>query len=101
MVQVRARQPHPEGLHAGHFVTDRAIATAPEAANARLDPDATADSYVHFPGRPRPVCAWEIVPRPGAERFCRNAVEAAVSNAPDFLLNPVFGFDIFDLKGID
>ena len=66
-----ARELHPQGIHVGHFVIDGGIATAEtdNSQESRLDPDAIADSYLHFLDQPRSSWAWEIELRPWVERF--------------------------------
>lgn len=71
LCQSLARELHPQGVHVGHFVIDGGIAK-PGSDNAdanRLDPDAIADSYMHFLDQHRSAWAWEIELRPWVERF--------------------------------
>lgn len=77
LAQSLARELHPQGIHIGHFVIDGGIrnASRPERIDAAdnpdsmLDPDAIADSYLHFLDQPRSSWAWEIELRPWVERF--------------------------------
>lgn len=77
LAQSLARELHPQGIHIGHFVIDGGIRSAsrPERAEAAdnpdsmLDPDAIADSYLHFLDQPRSSWAWEIELRPWVETF--------------------------------
>ena len=74
LCQSLARELHPKGIHVGHFVIDGGIADAvrPERAqegDAMLEPDAIADSYMHFLDQHRSSWAWEIELRPWVERF--------------------------------
>lgn len=77
LAQSLARELHPQGIHIGHFVIDGGIRNAgrPErveaAANpdSMLDPEAIADSYLHFLDQPRSSWAWEIELRPWVETF--------------------------------
>lgn len=71
LCQSLARELHPKGIHIGHFVIDGGISKTPEANTgaAQLDPDAIADTYMHFLDQPRSSWAWEIELRPWVERF--------------------------------
>ncbi len=77
LAQSLARELHPQGIHIGHFVIDGGIRNAnrPERVDASdnpdsmLDPDAIADSYLHFLDQPRSSWAWEIELRPWVEKF--------------------------------
>ncbi|MDD9909138.1 MAG: SDR family NAD(P)-dependent oxidoreductase [Ahrensia sp.] len=74
LAQSLARELHPQGIHIGHFVIDGGIAN--DARQERissednmLDPDAIAESYLHFLDQHRSSWAWEIELRPWVERF--------------------------------
>ncbi|MEX0338923.1 MAG: SDR family NAD(P)-dependent oxidoreductase [Arenibacterium sp.] len=71
LCQSLARELHPKGIHVGHFVIDGAITKTPQDNQeaAQLDPDAIADSYLHFLDQPKSSWAWEIELRPWVERF--------------------------------
>ncbi len=77
LAQSLARELHPQGIHIGHFVIDGGIRSAsrPERVEAAdnpdsmLDPEAIADSYLHFLDQPRSSWAWEIELRPWVENF--------------------------------
>ncbi|MEO0547852.1 MAG: SDR family NAD(P)-dependent oxidoreductase [Pseudomonadota bacterium] len=77
LAQSLARELHPQGIHIGHFVIDGGIQNddrperiAPEGKpDSMLDPDAIADSYLHFLDQPRSSWAWEIELRPWVEKF--------------------------------
>ncbi|MEP1208932.1 MAG: SDR family NAD(P)-dependent oxidoreductase [Rhizobiaceae bacterium] len=77
LAQSMARELHPQGIHIGHFVIDGGIRNQnrPERIDAAgnpdsmLDPDAIADSYLHFLDQPRSSWAWEIELRPWVEKF--------------------------------
>ena len=77
LAQSLARELHPQGIHIGHFVIDGGIRNASraervDAANnpdSKLDPEAIADSYLHFLDQPRSSWAWEIELRPWVEKF--------------------------------
>ena len=77
LAQSMARELHPQGIHIGHFVIDAGIRNAnrPEridpdnAPDSMLDPDAIADSYMHFLDQPRSSWSWEIEVRPWVEKF--------------------------------
>lgn len=71
LCQSLARELHPQGIHVGHFVIDGGIAKSGDDNDgaARLDPDAIAESYMHFLDQHRSSWAWEIELRPWVERF--------------------------------
>jgi len=77
LAQSMARELHPQGIHIGHFVIDGGIRNQnrPERIDttgnpdSMLDPDAIADSYLHFLDQPRSSWAWEIELRPWVEKF--------------------------------
>ncbi|MCR9214334.1 MAG: SDR family NAD(P)-dependent oxidoreductase [Proteobacteria bacterium] len=77
LAQSLARELHPQGIHIGHFVIDGGIRNTnrPERIDAAdnpdsmLDPEAIADSYLHFLDQPRSSWAWEIELRPWVEKF--------------------------------
>ncbi len=77
LAQSLARELHPQGIHIGHFVIDGGIRNSnrPDRTDAKnnpdstLDPDAIADSYMHFLDQPRSSWAWEIELRPWVEQF--------------------------------
>lgn len=77
LAQSLARELHPQGIHIGHFVIDGGIRNAnrPERVergenpDSMLDPEAIAESYLHFLDQPRSSWAWEIELRPWVEKF--------------------------------
>jgi len=77
LAQSLARELHPQGVHIGHFVIDGGIRNANrqeridpvDNPDSMLDPDAIADSYMHFLDQPRSSWAWEIELRPWVEKF--------------------------------
>ncbi|MEM8650833.1 MAG: SDR family NAD(P)-dependent oxidoreductase [Pseudomonadota bacterium] len=77
LAQSLARELHPKGIHIGHFVIDGGIRNTnrperidpPENPDSMLDPEAIADSYLHFLDQPRSSWAWEIELRPWVEKF--------------------------------
>lgn len=74
LCQSLARELHPHNVHVGHFVIDGGIASAAHAErtsedDSMLDPDAIADTYMHFLDQHRSAWAWEIELRPWVERF--------------------------------
>ena len=77
LAQSLARELHPKGIHIGHFVIDGGIRNfnRPERIDtadnpdSMLDPEAIADSYLHFLDQPRSSWAWEIELRPWVEKF--------------------------------
>jgi NAD(P)-dependent dehydrogenase (short-subunit alcohol dehydrogenase family) len=74
LAQSMARELSPHGIHIGHVVIDGGIKSerrpdAPDTPDSMLDPDAIAQSYLHFLQQPRSAWAWEIELRPWVERF--------------------------------
>ncbi len=74
LCQSLARELHSQGVHVGHVVIDGAIRPPgrpgdPERPDAMLDPDAVADTYLHFLDQPRSTWSWEIEIRPWVETF--------------------------------
>ena len=74
LCQSLARELHPRNIHVGHFVIDGRIAstTRPERRSEgddMLDPDAIADTYMHFLDQHRSSWSWEIELRPWVEKF--------------------------------
>jgi NAD(P)-dependent dehydrogenase (short-subunit alcohol dehydrogenase family) len=71
LAQSMARELAPKGIHVAHFVIDGAIRPRGRAddADAMLDPDAIADTYVHVLLQPRSAWTWEVELRPWVERF--------------------------------
>jgi NADP-dependent 3-hydroxy acid dehydrogenase YdfG len=74
LAQSMARELHPQNIHIGHFVIDGGIRTADDqretpGEDKLLDPDAIAESYLHFHRQPRSSWAWEIELRPWKETF--------------------------------
>lgn len=75
LAQSLARELHPQGVHIGHFVIDGGIASNHQnldtngLTDSKLEPDAIADSYLHFLDQPRSSWAWEIELRPWIEKF--------------------------------
>jgi len=71
LCQSLARELHPKGIHIGHFVIDGRIADRGNAnlENDQLNPDAIADSYLHFLDQHPSSWAWEIELRPWVENF--------------------------------
>jgi len=76
LTQALARELHPQNIHIGHFVIDGGIRKAagdPRAADrgedGMLDPDAIAETYLHFHRQHRSSWSWEIELRPWVEKF--------------------------------
>ncbi|MDB5730779.1 MAG: Short-chain dehydrogenase, associated with 2-hydroxychromene-2-carboxylate isomerase family protein [Variovorax sp.] len=76
LAQSLARELHPQGIHVGHFVIDGAIRpssgstpSSPNASDSQLDPDAIAQTYLHFLAQPRNAWSWEMELRPWVEKF--------------------------------
>lgn len=72
LAQSMARELHPQGIHIAHFVIDGGIARpdrAASGADALLDPDAIAMSYLNVLRQPRSAWTWELELRPWVEKF--------------------------------
>lgn len=67
LAQSMARELHPQNIHIGHFVIDGGIGQSED--DAKLDPDAIAQSYLHFHRQHRSSWAWELELRPWVETF--------------------------------
>ena len=67
LAESMARDLHPQGVHVGHFVIDGGIGI--DKDEARLDPDAIAETYYQFHTQPKSIWAWEIELRPWVEGF--------------------------------
>lgn len=72
LAQSMARELHPQGIHVAHFVIDGGIARpdrTASGADALLDPDAIAMSYLNVLRQPRSAWTWELELRPWVEKF--------------------------------
>lgn len=77
LAQSMARELHPMGIHIGHFNIDGGIRSATRAGrmdsvdnpDSMLDPDAIAQSYLHFLRQHRSSWSWELEIRPWVEKF--------------------------------
>jgi NAD(P)-dependent dehydrogenase (short-subunit alcohol dehydrogenase family) len=74
LAQSMARELGPQGIHVAHVVVDGGIRSArrPEAAagaDAMLDPDAIAASYLHLVQQHRSAWTFELEVRPWVEKF--------------------------------
>ena len=67
LAQSMARELHPQNIHIGHFVIDGGIGESGD--DAKLHPDAIAQSYLDFPRQHRSAWAWELELRPWVETF--------------------------------
>jgi NAD(P)-dependent dehydrogenase (short-subunit alcohol dehydrogenase family) len=67
LAESMARELQPKGIHVAHFVIDGAIGT--DQGDARLTPDAIAESYYQTHAQHRSAWAWEVALRPWVERF--------------------------------
>ena len=67
LAQSMARELHPRNIHVGHVVIDGGIGESVD--DARLHPDAIAQSYLHLHRQHRSAWAWEIELRPFVETF--------------------------------
>jgi NAD(P)-dependent dehydrogenase (short-subunit alcohol dehydrogenase family) len=74
LAQSMARELSPQGIHVVHVVIDGGIRSArrpqdSDKADALLDPDAIAQSYLHLIRQPRSAWSWEMEVRPWVEKF--------------------------------
>ena len=77
LCQSLARELHPQGVHIGHVVIDGGIAGTPQSgrfnaqdgADAMLDPDEIARSYMALIDQHRSAWSWELELRPWVETF--------------------------------
>jgi NAD(P)-dependent dehydrogenase (short-subunit alcohol dehydrogenase family) len=69
LAQSMARELAPRNIHVAHFVIDGAIGPAGGGNDARLDPDAIAETYLHIHRQPRSAWTWEVELRPWVETF--------------------------------
>jgi len=75
LAQSLARELAPRNIHVAHFVIDGSIGTARSqsvdagAADAELDPDAIAETFLHVHRQHRSAWTWEVELRPWVERF--------------------------------
>ena len=68
LCQSMARELAPKGIHVGHFIIDGGIGKDPEG-NAKLDPDAIAETYFHIHHQHPSAWTWEVELRPWVESF--------------------------------
>jgi len=74
LAQSMARELAPQGIHVAHFVIDGSVGR-PGAlemggkADARLNPEAIADTYFHVLTQDRTAWTWEVELRPWVESF--------------------------------
>ncbi len=74
LAQSMARELAPKNVHVAHFVIDGGIGDpvggrAGSGSDARLDPDAIAETYLHVLNQPRSAWTWEVELRPWVEAF--------------------------------
>lgn len=74
LAQSMARELHPQGVHVAWVNIDGAISNpqkggADEGGDAKLDPDAIAQSYLHLIDQHRSAWSDEVTLRPWVERF--------------------------------
>ena len=74
LAQSMARELHPQGIHVAWVNIDGAISNpqkggADDGGDAKLNPDAIAQSYMHLIDQPRSVWSDELTLRPWVERF--------------------------------
>ncbi|MEL6915201.1 MAG: SDR family NAD(P)-dependent oxidoreductase [Pseudomonadota bacterium] len=68
LAQSMARELHPKGIHVAWINIDGAIATS-AGSDARLSPDAIAESYLHLIDQPPSAWSNELTLRPAVETF--------------------------------
>jgi len=77
LAQSMARELAPKGIHVAHFVIDGGVASRDRVAglpagipaDALLDPEAIAQSYMSVLKQPRSAWTWELELRPYVEKF--------------------------------
>lgn len=75
LAQSLARELAPRNIHVAHFVIDGAIgparaqSTDAASADAQLDPDAIAETFLHVHRQHRSAWTWEVELRPWVEHF--------------------------------
>ena len=74
LAQSMARELHPQGIHVAWVNIDGAISNpekggADDGGDAKLDPEAISQSYMHLIDQPRSVWSDELTLRPWVERF--------------------------------
>jgi NAD(P)-dependent dehydrogenase (short-subunit alcohol dehydrogenase family) len=67
LAESMARELQPKGVHVAHFVIDGGIGT--DDGDARLTPDAIAETYYQTHAQHRSAWAWEVALRPWVEKF--------------------------------
>ncbi len=72
LCQSLARELQPQNIHVAHFVIDGAIlppGASDEGADARLRPEAIAETYLNVHQQHRSAWTWEVELRPWVETF--------------------------------
>ncbi|MEL6101457.1 MAG: SDR family NAD(P)-dependent oxidoreductase [Pseudomonadota bacterium] len=74
LAQSMSRELHPKGIHVAWVNIDGAIASeerygVEDGSDARLDPDAIAETYMHLIDQHRSAWSHEVAVRPWVERF--------------------------------
>jgi NAD(P)-dependent dehydrogenase (short-subunit alcohol dehydrogenase family) len=74
LAQSMARELSPQGIHVAHVVIDGGITSTrriepPSSPDSLLDPDATAQTYMHLLQQPRSAWTSEVELRPWVEKF--------------------------------
>lgn len=71
LAQSAARELGPKGVHVAHFIIDGVVRSAarPDPADATLDPDAIAQTYLDVLRQPRSAWSFEVELRPWSETF--------------------------------
>ena len=67
LAESMARELHPKGIHVAHFVIDGGIGE--DAGNARLLPDAIAETYWQTHAQHRSAWSHTVEVRPWVEKF--------------------------------
>ena len=62
-----ARELQPHNIHVAHFVIDGGIGE--DDADARMAPDAIAESYYQTHAQHKSAWSWEVALRPWVEKF--------------------------------
>jgi NAD(P)-dependent dehydrogenase (short-subunit alcohol dehydrogenase family) len=68
LAQSMARELSPQNIHVAHFIIDGSISKQDDE-EAKLDPNAIAQTYLHVLRQPRSTWAHEIDLRPWVEKF--------------------------------
>ncbi len=67
LAESMARELQPKNIHVAHFIIDGGIGV--DDGQARLEPDAIAETYYQTHAQHRSAWAWEVALRPWVEKF--------------------------------